>query len=486
MKKDYDVIVIGAGPGGSAAAAILAKAGKNVLLVDKNSSAGGRMRGIHRDGYNYELFPIHGLPFNNSQFDYVLEKIGKQDDAKKVHMSQFGMNTIMYFVTTDGEMTRWDQKNGFDAKFFEALHVPMDDMAGMAKIQKLLKDMGTMPEEEIRKLENTPCTEFVDSYGEFPGMFRTFVLASFGEGAFEMTCDMVPASDMIRLFQIQARGGACRYYDGGICKAFETFANSVEENGGTVLYNTRVENIRVVNGQVTGIILKNGEEYNAPVVISTAGIRQTVNQLVGSDKFDTAYVERINSLVSGLACIGLRYFLDAEVLESPQIIYFPEGCLEPYAEFKKMAEENRKPERNYIYLGTTSLYPNCAPKGKQLVYAVMSCMADPQIDPEPYCEYIEGVLRKIQPDLFDHIERREYMTPAQTVSVGTDAVDAHIGGEAYGVANAIGQAGADRPSAISPVKGLFYAGNDAGGFGEGSHQAVDSGVKVAEYIIANM
>lgn len=42
MEK-YDVIVIGAGPGGSAAAALLAREGKKVLLVDKNKSAGGRM-----------------------------------------------------------------------------------------------------------------------------------------------------------------------------------------------------------------------------------------------------------------------------------------------------------------------------------------------------------------------------------------------------------------------------------------------------------
>ena len=128
-----------------------------------------------------------------------------------------------------------------------------------------------------------------------------------------------------------------------------------------------------------------------------------MNNLVGAEKFEDSYVERVNSLVSGLACIGLRYFLDAEVLESPQIIYFPEGCLEPYEEFKKLTEGEKKPEKNYIYLGTTSLYPDCAPKGKQLVYAVMSCMADPQIDPRPYCDYIENILHKIQPNLFEHI-----------------------------------------------------------------------------------
>lgn len=484
MDTKFDVIVIGAGPGGSSAAALLAKKGKKVLLIDKNPSAGGRMMGIHKDGYNYELFPIHGLPFNNSRFEYVLKEIGKENAAKRVHMAQFGLNTIMYFVTPEGELSRWDQKNGFDESFFNALNVSLNDKEGMTKIKKLLTDFATMPEDEIKKLENISCTDFVDSYGEFPGMFRTFVLASFGEGAFEMTCDKVPASDMIRLFQLQAKDGACRYYEGGINKVFEVFADSVGENGGTVLYNSRVKKINVTDNKVRGVTLEDGTVYEAPIVISTAGIRQTVNNLVGVEKFENDYVERVNSLVSGLACIGLRYFLDAEVLESPQIIYFPEGCLEPYEDFKKLAEGKKKPEKNYIYLGTTSLYPDCAPKGKQLVYAVMSCMADPQIDPQPYCDYIENILHKIQPDIFDHIERRELMTPGQTVAVGTDAVDPHIGGEAYGVANAIGQAGMNRPSAISPISGLYYAGNDAGGFGEGSHQAVDSGVNIAEYILS--
>jgi phytoene dehydrogenase-like protein len=56
--KNYDVIVIGAGPGGSAAAALLAKEGKKVLLVDKNKSAGGKMMTIHdKDGFHESQIP---------------------------------------------------------------------------------------------------------------------------------------------------------------------------------------------------------------------------------------------------------------------------------------------------------------------------------------------------------------------------------------------------------------------------------------------
>lgn len=59
---DYDVIVVGAGPGGSALAALLAKAGLRTLLVDKNRAAGGRMMTVHRDGFSFEIFPSIACP----------------------------------------------------------------------------------------------------------------------------------------------------------------------------------------------------------------------------------------------------------------------------------------------------------------------------------------------------------------------------------------------------------------------------------------
>ena len=41
---DYDVIVIGAGYGGATAAALLARAGKRVALVDKTPRPGGKVQ----------------------------------------------------------------------------------------------------------------------------------------------------------------------------------------------------------------------------------------------------------------------------------------------------------------------------------------------------------------------------------------------------------------------------------------------------------
>jgi len=41
MTKKFDVVVIGAGPGGYVAAIRLAQCGKNVAIIEKNSSLGG-------------------------------------------------------------------------------------------------------------------------------------------------------------------------------------------------------------------------------------------------------------------------------------------------------------------------------------------------------------------------------------------------------------------------------------------------------------
>ncbi|BCJ98499.1 phytoene desaturase family protein [Anaerocolumna chitinilytica] len=480
----YDVIVVGAGPGGSAAAALLAKEGKRVMLVDKNKSAGGRMMTIHdKEGFHYELFPISGCPTEGSQMEHVLELIGKTDAVKRIKPNELGLVDLMCLMNSKGEL-RWHEMSEMGKKMLHSLHIsPMNPMhaLGLNRVKKFFKAIMTMPEGEINKLYNISAEEFVDSYGPFPGLFRTFTLF-ICEGAFEMTCDKVPAADYIRFYQESNKFGSGRYYEYGFGRVFEVYAETVKELGGTVLYNTRVKSIDVEGGIAKGITLQNGDQYMADIVISDAGIRQTVLHLIGEEKFDLAYVNRIKSLLPNLACVGYRWFLDAPVLKSPSLVFFPEGGLHSWDEFKAMSEGKRDIQ-NYIYFGTTSLFPNTAPEGKQLVYAVMSCYPNPKIDTKPMLEYIKNMIHRIQPDLFDHIYKTEIMSVEQSATFGTDKMASDFGGESYGVANAIGQSGDQRPNAKSPIKNLYYVGNDAGGWGMGTNQAVDSAVNVVNLIL---
>ena len=62
MKKDRrQVVIVGAGPGGLAAALLLAKSGVKVTVVEKRSDVGGRTSTIEQDGFKFDVGPTFFL-----------------------------------------------------------------------------------------------------------------------------------------------------------------------------------------------------------------------------------------------------------------------------------------------------------------------------------------------------------------------------------------------------------------------------------------
>src|SRR5580704_2207853 len=57
MNKNKQVIVIGAGFAGLSAAALIAKAGHHVTLLEKNDQTGGRARVWEKDGFRFDMGP---------------------------------------------------------------------------------------------------------------------------------------------------------------------------------------------------------------------------------------------------------------------------------------------------------------------------------------------------------------------------------------------------------------------------------------------
>ncbi len=475
--ETYDVIVIGAGPGGTTVASLLARQGKKVLLVDKNKKPGGRMSTFERDGFKYELFPLNGVPSTSSLFEKLSAALGKQDKVKPILAKEFGKIGKIYYENRHGRVRTWEMGTS-PLNMLKMLGVNVWNMKALAKTVRFFSKLAAMPADEIETLQDISALDYVKSQGALPEGVFTYFLATFAEGVYEMCADRVPAAEMIKAFQTTVKDGGGRYYEGGIGYFFEVMARTVEEHGGRLLTGTRVRRIVVEHGAAVGIVTEDGEEYRAPLVISSAGVRQTALKLAGEEHFSPEYIDRLKQLENNLACVGYRYFTDAPVLDDVMMVYFPYGCVGTYAEFQRMARGEEKPKNNYIYIGTTSLYPGMAPKGRQIIYACMSCAPDPGIDTKPYLDYVEKRVRKLVPGLYKHIERVEVMSPATVPAVGNDAIMDGQGGESYGIAMSVGQSGKKRPPAKSPIPGLYYVGNDVEGVGLGTHMAVDSGFKV--------
>ncbi len=61
QKEARRAVIVGAGPGGLAAALLLAKSGVKVTIVEKRAKVGGRTSTIEQDGYNFDIGPTFFL-----------------------------------------------------------------------------------------------------------------------------------------------------------------------------------------------------------------------------------------------------------------------------------------------------------------------------------------------------------------------------------------------------------------------------------------
>jgi len=99
--ESYDVIVIGAGFGGSACAGLLAKDGLRVLLLEKNKQAGGKAMSLSKNGHTYTAWVVIGAPVEGNLYQKLLDELEVADLATLVVPGTQGS----VYKTPEGEYT---------------------------------------------------------------------------------------------------------------------------------------------------------------------------------------------------------------------------------------------------------------------------------------------------------------------------------------------------------------------------------------------
>jgi phytoene dehydrogenase-like protein len=83
----YDVVVIGSGLVGLTAGALLAKAGKKVLVAERHHRPGGYVHGFEREGYVFDS-AVHLLSAEGGLAQGVLTALGADDACKLVRSTR--------------------------------------------------------------------------------------------------------------------------------------------------------------------------------------------------------------------------------------------------------------------------------------------------------------------------------------------------------------------------------------------------------------
>lgn len=477
MAKDYDVIVVGAGPGGITCGALLAKWGLKTLVVDKNSQVGGKAMTVSKKGFRYEYWPIAACPATGTKFHWLLETLGLQDQIELIAPDPLG---LMHYETPSGEIRTLVMPGGGKAMDpQDAVNFLGLTEADIPEVMRLFSDLLGMSPADIDHLDDVDVLQFLDSY-HVPRSVYSMLATLQCEGTLEVPCDIASASEFVKVFQQNNSKGGGLYPSGGFGRLYEALAAAVQANGGEVRLQTRVERIVVENGRVTGVLSDKGS-FTAPIVVSNAGIQPTVLKLVGEEHFDRGYVNYVKDLVPSLGFAGARYFLSRPVLKYPLYVYFSDNTVSTIEKQIK-AEAGQFPEQTYVFMSTNSLYPGMAPEGKQLVYTGISCPAEPGTNIKPWLEKVEAEIARLWPEVVNCIEEREYYGPREISNLSRDSVVPGAGGECIGLGQIVGQCGRNKPAARAPVRGLFYVGADAGSSGFGNHMCVESGINVARMV----
>lgn len=479
--NDYDVIIIGAGMGGSSCAALLARRGLNVLLVEKGDRPGGKAASLHRNGFTFCQWQVSGCPAINNKYQVVLDEIGKS------HPFYGPRKATLVHREADGRMNplQLDMTSGLDmAAISSWLQLTRE---GDAALTRVTQDIASMDQKGINALEGTTFASFLAQYS-LPKQAFALLTCCFVDPMLLVPAEVMDASEAVLSLSQCFNYGYCIEFEGGMGALAKDYVDSVAENGGRVMMSTRVHKILIRDGAVCGVSTDEGD-FTAPVVVSNAGIQPTVLRLVGEEHFDRAYTGYVRGLVQSVSWMGARYYLDEKITDANFIMCFgDEDYLTPDKMFHKRDGHDNSNVATMYALSPSNFDPTCAPDGKQLILSGYACAGiDPadmstKSDIDAYLDVQQERLFSILPELPDHLEKREIFVPGNVKKTSRDYDLPNQGGELIGLAQIVGQCGKDKPSPKAPIRGLYYVGTDAGGRTIGTNQAVDSGINVAAMV----
>jgi all-trans-retinol 13,14-reductase len=510
----YDVVVVGAGMGGLVSAALLARAGRRVLIVDGHYVAGGNATVFRRRRWEFDV-GIHyiGDCGPNGTIPRILRTCGAEGVRFRPMDADLDCCTFPDFdfaIPRDREtfrarlLARFPSEARGITRYFRFLAQVDRAQRAMMERARWRRLVALVRAPLVLRWGNGALGAFLDSCTRDPRL-RAVLTAQ--NGTYAVAPSRVSAILHAGLQNHYLVDGGW-YPEGGGQVMADRLAEAIEEAGGHVRLRTRATRVEVDGGRVTGVALESRHHgalrVAAPVVISDADLKRTVLELVGAEHFPPAFVARVKRFEMALPLFVVYLGLDVPPA------WLPYGNVNRWlfdsydfdADYRCLTT-GALPERPFLYIATAS---HKDPENRRLAalghtnLQVMTLVpAAPKfwgvseaslrdgsyVRSEAYCFMKEQVTRRLLaqaerviPGLAEHIVYREAATPlTHTRFTGS------TGGTSYGIAATPAQFLARRPGASTPVAGLYLAGASTRS-GHGIIGAMVSGVTAADAILA--
>ena len=318
MKK-YDAIVIGAGHNGITNGAFLAKAGLDVLLVEKNDYIGGATvsrelypdwiysncsyvcsllrpeiyRALDLARYGLQVVPYGGSVTLSQNGDYFGSYV--DEDASRREMQRHSLRDA------DAEVRYWRdimRQCRFIRQFL--LRTPPDptsfkprDLLELLHLGKAFWGLGEQVIYDTLRFYTMSIADFLDEYFENP----LIKAAHAGSGIIGSALGvMSPGTAYVLLHHamgdVDGTAGAWGFARGGMGAIAGAMHACFKDHGGETLTGSGVAQILVRNGKVHGVALDNGKEYHADIVVSNMTLPRTFLQCMDPRDLRPEFLEK--------------------------------------------------------------------------------------------------------------------------------------------------------------------------------------------------
>ena len=492
------MIVIGAGNGGLTAAATLANAGLDVLLLERHNIPGGAATSFCRGRFEFEV-ALHqlsgmGTPQKPGLLRMALDRLGILNDLEFVEIPD-----LYHVATPEGfrltlRPERMDTIAALQERFphqKDAIQSYFDLLANFANDfigAFVFRDPEASREKYPRLYINAfrPVSQILDSFFSDP-LLKAVLSVYWGylgvpptRLAFAYLAMIFFKYSEFKPFHIK----------GGSQALSNAILNKFLSAGGTARFNCGAKKILVEDGKVRGVQTATDEKIKSAYVISNASQVSTYTELIDPqyvpDAADTEMRGRRISTSAFTMFIGL----DCEpgelgITESTNFLMANTDISE--AIIDRMRKIDIEDE-----LMVMSCYdvadPDFSPPGTCQLNIVTLKYGEPwlQIPPADYLETkyrcAEGMLGRVEevfPGVRAHIEEIEVATPLTYMRyLG------HPAGAIYGYEQLAKDSLFFQPGRYSPIDGLFFAGGWVGDCG--FEPTLRSGISAAKSIIKRM